>query len=177
MKFESDEINDFNDDLEYSLDKSDDKSLNEFYRRIFPPIKEIEFKSDIKVQKRGIDKSIYLESGGIITIDEKKRREDYGDILIEIWSSKEDRIRGWLLKSECNYIVYIIEPANKVYLLPTLLLRLCWEDNKEKWKNKYPQICAKNKGYTTVSYAMPTEILLSSIEKQMSYKIYSLGDK
>jgi len=159
-------VNDFSVDLEYSLDSSEDKMFNEFYYKAFPNIKEIEFCEDMERQRKGFDKIIHFNNGNWFAIDEKKRRVDYGDILLEIWSV-DNRKRGWLYTCQCDYIVYAIMPTKKIYLLPTLLLKKAWITNKDKWI-KYKPIIAINDGYVTESRAIEIKELLSAISYEMS---------
>jgi hypothetical protein len=159
-------INNFNIDLEYSIDKREDEIFTRFYNKAFPNIQKIEFIEDLQKQKQGIDKIIYFKSGKTISIDEKKRRKWYGDILLELWSVYEHKKRGWLFTCQCDYIVYAVMPEQKVFLLPSLLLKKAWNTNKDKWL-KYKEINAQNKGYVTKSIAVPVNELLEAIKNEM----------
>jgi hypothetical protein len=159
-------VNDFKNDLEYSLDSTEDKLFNEFYFKAFPNLREIEVCNDMERQRKGIDKILHFNNGNWFSIDEKKRRSDYGDILLEIWSVDKKK-RGWLFTCQCDYIVYAIMPSLKVYLLPTILLKKAWVTNSEKWIQYTPKI-AENKGYVTESRAIKVDELLSAIANEMS---------
>jgi len=158
-------VNDFRTDLEWSLDSAEDTLFNDFYYKAFPNIKEIEFCEDIERQRKGFDKIIHFNNGNWFAIDEKKRRVDYGDILLELWSVDRKK-RGWLYTCQCDYIVYAIMPTNKIYLLPTVLLKRAWITNKDKWINMKP-IIAQNNGYVTESRAIKINELLNAIAKEM----------
>ena len=142
-----------------------------FYQRVFPNLVRIELVENERLQRLGIDKLLHLENGQRIAIDEKKRRTDYSDILLELWSVYEQGKKGWLFTSYCHYVVYAIMPTQKVYLLPVALLRLAWEHNSIVWKRVYKPIEALNVGYKTISIAIPPSILLSAISKEMSQKL------
>ncbi len=163
--------NDFNIDLEYSLEERENEMFDRFYFRTFPSLDTIHFAEDMETQRKGIDKILKFKSGYTVTIDEKKRRKDYGDILLELWSVWERKKRGWLYTCQCDYIVYAVMPTKKVYLLPTLLLKKAWLKNHSNWLVKYKRIDAKNKGYITKSIAIPAEELLYEISRQMSNAI------
>ena len=90
-------MNNFKADLQYSLEERENEMFDNFYYRIFPNIAEIKFCEDMETQRKGIDKIIIFKNGNSFTIDEKKRRVDYGDILLELWSVYEKRKRGWLI--------------------------------------------------------------------------------
>jgi len=162
--------NDFNTDLQYSLDERESEIFDRFYYRIFPGLKFIELVKDLETQKKGIDKILHFKNGKTVTIDEKKRRTDYGDILLELWSVWEQRKYGWLYTCQCDYIVYAVMPTQKVYLLPSLLLKRAWLTNSREWLKKYKKISADNKTYTTKSVAIPVNVLLKAISAEMVHK-------
>lgn len=164
-KFGAIKVNDFYKDLEWSLDSAEDKLFNEFYYKAFPNLKEIEFCEDMERQRKGFDKILHFNNGNWFAIDEKKRRVDYGDVLLEVWSVDKIK-RGWLFTCQCDYIVYAIMPTRKVYLLPSILLKKAWLTNQNKWLNAKP-ILAKNKGYVTESRAIKIEELLLAIKSEM----------
>jgi hypothetical protein len=158
-------VNDFKTDLEYSLDSSDNEIFDNFYYKVFPNLKEIEFCEDMERQRKGFDKILHFNNGNWFAIDEKKRRENFGDILLEIWSVDKKK-RGWLFTTQCDYIVYAIMPTKKIYLLPTILLKRAWLTNQDKWIN-YKPIISKNKGYVTESRAIKPKELLNAISEEM----------
>lgn len=161
-------INDFKTDLEYS---EDDKVFDDFYKKMFPNLKSIDFCEDLDTQFKGIDKIITFKNGGIVTIDEKKRRVDYGDILLELYSNYQTKRRGWLFTAQCDYIAYAIMPSKTVYLLPSLLLKTAWIKNKEEWLKKHKIINANNETYTTRCIAIPTDELLLAVNQQMQQSL------
>ena len=164
-------MNDFVTDLQYSFEESDNEIFDNFYKRIFPSITQIEVCTDLNIQKTGIDKIIHFASGNTFTIDEKKRRKDYNDIAIELWSDYDKQKRGWLYYSRCDYIVYAIMPTMKIYLLPTILLKRVWYINNSEWLNKYPLIFAQNDTYRTQNICIPSDVLVNSIRDEMKQKL------
>lgn len=167
--------NEFIKDLEYSEEPITNKIINDFYKRKFPNLIEIkEIKNDMELQRAGVDKIIILKNGKKINIDEKKRRSNYGDILLEEWSVLEERKKGWTgdPKKKTDYIVYIIIPANKIYLFPYDLLQSAWRTNYYKWKKNYGIRKAFNHGYATTNIAIPVDILLESIIIEMCNSVF-----
>ncbi|GAI98966.1 hypothetical protein ES703_75949 [subsurface metagenome] len=164
-------VHEFNKDLLYSLEPEESKYLDSVYKQIFPELTDIEFIETRGGQRKGIDKRLYFENGAIITFEEKKRRVDYGDILLEIWSVWEKRILGWLYTSHADYISYFIPSTQKLYILPLLLIRKAWTQNQEQWTDQYRELQAKNKGYTTISRAIPINVLLSAMQREMDIKL------
>lgn len=164
-------INNFNDDLSYSLD--DNLLFDDLYRKLFPNVKKVKFANDFKTQKSGIDKVLIFPNGNHVYIEEKKRRVDYGDILLEIWSDWEKRKRGWLYTSQSDYIFYAIIPTAQVYILPTLILKLAWVSNQSIWELNYKLIDAKNTNYTTKSIPIPPDVLFKAITIEYEQKFGS----
>ena len=171
--------NDFQTDLHYSLDLSDEKLLDEFYMTKFPFAQSVETvsyganKINRELQEKGVDKIIRCSNGNVFTIDEKKRRKDYGDILIELWKNKEQHKLGWLFYSQCDYIVYAVIGADKIYLLPTLLLQMAWKTNGTNWLKQYPLKKADNIYYKTVNIAIPTNILITAMQNEMQHSLFA----
>jgi hypothetical protein len=167
-------MNNFNTDLEYSLDISRNKDFDKFYYDIWQgQIKDIEYmdyETHKEEQLKGIDKKLILKNGKAVTIDEKCRRENYNDFFIELVSNTKTKKLGWLYYSTCDYIVYYVEPIRKAYLLPFELLKMAWIENKVEWKKKYPIRQCLNKGYISKGICIPTSILLDSISSQITKK-------
>lgn len=165
-------INDFETDLVYSLESRDDKLFEKFYHNIFPHLIKIEIVKDLHLQKRGIDKILHFADGKQLLIDEKKRRKDYGDILLEEYSNYEKKTPGWLHRNKhTDYIVYAIMPSNKVYLLPFELLWLAFKNNYTNWLKQYGRRFAKNNGYTTSNIPVPVDILLDAVKQEIKRNV------
>ena len=160
-------MNDFKTDLMYSMDLKDDSRLDAFYKKAFPLAVRVEFCEDMENQKKGIDKIIHFQNGSAVTVDEKKRRKDYGDILLELWKNKGQRKPGWLFYSQCDYIVYAILDAGKIFLFPVLLLQMAWKRNGQEWLKRYNRKLANNVIYDTENIAIPTNVLLAALTQEM----------
>ena len=162
-------MNEFYSDLKYSLDARDLEGLDKFYFRVFPHLKSIELVEDLEEQKKGIDKKLHLENGKILLIDEKKRRKDYGDILLEEYSNYENKKVGWLGRDKYTYyIVYVIQESMTIYLLPFLLLQLAWIHNYKSWLERFGRKFADNKYYKTSNIPVPTDVLLEAIKNEIT---------
>lgn len=169
---EMSKFNDFNINLQYSIDNNDDKILSDLYYRVFPLLKSIEIVSDIELQKKGIDKILHFFNGKKLFIDEKKRRKNYNDILIEEYSVFENKTWGWLNRGMItDYIVYIIMDVKIAYFLPFQLLQKAWLRNYTQWLNEYGRIFAQNKNYRTSNIPIPTNVLLDSIKHEITENI------
>lgn len=161
-------MNDFQTDLEYSLEERENEIFDRFYFRVFPNLKTVELVSEIRLQLDGIDKRLIFNNGKAVLVDEKKRRKDYGDILLEEYSDFERKKIGWLGRhKKTDYIVYAVMPSQKVYLLPFLLLQKAWIRNYKYWTSIYERKFAENEGYRTSNIPIPVNVLLDAILKEM----------
>jgi hypothetical protein len=149
----------------------EDSQLDAFYKRAFPLADRIEFCGDIGMQMLGVDKIIHFSNGRVVTVDEKKRRKYYGDILLELRKNMEQNKPGWLFYSNCDYIVYAVICAKKIYLLPVQLLQMAWKSNRSTWESSYKKVFAMNDGYLTENIPIPTRELLSAISKEMEAEL------
>jgi hypothetical protein len=127
-------------------------------------------RADGWAQRGGIDRFVDLRDGSSIKIDEKVRYEDYGDIFLEYWSSREHNTPGWTIRDlTCDYIAYAIVPTETCYLFPFQVLRRCAQEYWPEWKH-YKKVFGENPGYTTEGRAIPTEVLLTAIRDAMVIK-------
>lgn len=181
-------IHNFQDQLEYSANLSDESSWVEFYRRLWPDlIAAVRIDKNSKFQQWGIDREVLLPNGKRFSIDEKKRKLDYGDLLLEEWSvcdfdfENKKVIRGikkgWAIDPEkrCDFIAYAVQSSGKCYLLPFELTRQTCVHNFPRWKQNsswYPK-SAKNNGYTTVNVAVPFTEFRIRLWEQMHRKFGS----
>lgn len=139
------------------------------YRAAFPDLESaVCVRNDGWAQRGGVDRVLTLASGKTLTVDEKVRAQDYDDILLEYWSSREGRIPGWVAKDlACDFIAYAFEPSGRCYLLPFQSLRRAWRKHGRQWANTYRRVEAHNVGYTTVSVPVPTVELLNAVRDAM----------
>lgn len=176
-------VHSFKDRLQFSHDMSSEGDWISFYRRMWPEaISVIRVDADSVQQRSGIDRIVVLPNGRQITIDEKIREKDYGDILLEEWSvadydwKNKKMIRGrkvgWTLDplKVCDFVAYAVLPSSVCFLFPYELLRMATQANIEIWKQspecKYP-VPAANNGYTTINIAVPWNVLRIQINIQM----------
>lgn len=167
-------IHSFNESLNQA-NSIDDSFWLEIYKKHFRDFSAmVSHSGDGYWQRLGIDRTIVLKTGQIFYVDEKIRYTEYNDILLEIWSSLEDRIEGWIEKDLlADYIAYAFKKSGRCYFLPVIPLKKVWRDNGEKWFDIYPKPEAVNSQYgrkwTTTSIAIPIDVLFTAIMN--SYKI------
>jgi hypothetical protein len=164
--------NDFYIDLQYSLDLRTHEAFNKFYFSYFAGLQRVEtidYETQPELQLSGIDKIIHFSNGATATIDEKKRRVDYGDIYLELWSNYTLKRLGWIYTATCDYIVYFIEPSQKVYVLPLLLLQSALRKHRKAWTCEHGIKRYFHNGIIkSVGLTVPPEELLNAIQQQMA---------
>ena len=181
-------IHNFQDQLEYSAELSDEMAWVAFYKRLWPDmIAAVRIDKNSQFQRWGVDREILLPNGKRFTIDEKKRKLDYGDLLLEEWSVADfdwttktvikGKKIGWALDTEkrCDFVAYAIQSSGKCFLLPFEMTRQTCIHNLQRWKqnqNWYPKP-ARNNGYTTVNIAVPFSEFRIRLWEQMHRKFGS----
>jgi hypothetical protein len=79
---------------------------------------------DMDFQKKDIDLTL-VTGGRIIQISEKFRKEDYGDLLIELYSKYPTHL-GWMENSHADYLAYYAKDS--VYIVDKHRLIKWFED-------------------------------------------------
>jgi hypothetical protein len=163
-------VHDFHDSLELSHAYENAPWWDEIYRQAFPGLRSsVSVRRDGWAQRAGIDRVLTLASGKVVKVDEKVRGKAWPDILLERWSDEARGIAGWIQKTlDCDYIAYAFIPTATCYLLPFLTLRRAWLENGRQWIEQYqPPIRAHNKGWVTVSVAVPIDVLMAAMNDAM----------
>ncbi len=169
-------MNDFNEDLEFSHSQEMASWWLECYQKAFPTMSAcVNVRNDGWAQRGGIDRQIVLNCGRVVSVDEKVRRKDYGDILLEIFSDKDRKAQGWAIKPlACDFIAYAIAPTNKCFLFPTLNLQWALQKNKKEWNEKavnkidgFGYREAINRSWITQNMQVPADILLNAVKETL----------
>jgi hypothetical protein len=163
-----------------------------FYRQLFPDFQAMCFHpSDSPQQRLGVDRSIILTHGKQLTVDEKVRFKDYGDICLEHVSDRERNTPGWVCKPlVADYIAYVIMPPavpseewlfkelqpkspldlkGKTFLLPVVQLQAAWRRHGDDWIGRYrrphheAKNCENGKSWTTLFTPVPVNVLYPAI--------------
>lgn len=158
-------VNNFREDLVFSQAASDEAFWNAIYIKAFPNlVNQMLTSGDTKAQRMGIDRVLHLSNGRTIYIDEKKRRREYNDILLEYVSVDRTGKPGWIEKDlSIDYLAYAFMQSQRVYLYPWLLLRRAWLQYGSGWISQYGTVTAKNRTYNTLSVPVPTSILKKAV--------------
>lgn len=161
-------LHSFNESLAKSHEQSDAPWWEEVYKQAFPLASMACVRSDGWAQRGGIDRVLTLKSGKTLTVDEKVRYEEYNDILLERWSDEAKQIPGWIQKDlACDYIAYAFVQSQRCYLLPFQDLRRAWRRHGRRWILDCREVRAQNKGYVTVSVAVPIDELMLALTDAM----------
>ncbi len=163
------QVHDFEESLAKSHAYEDAPWWGEVYGRAFPNLaSSVSVRQDGWAQRGGIDRRLVLSDGTVLSVDEKVRERDYPDFCLEYWSNRKKRVPGWVAKDlTCDYIAYAFVPSRTCYLLPFQLLRRAWREHHESWVRQYQKVEALNKGYVTVSVAVPIQTVLDAIRDSM----------
>lgn len=164
-------IHDFASSLRQSHIASDLPIWEEMYKQAFPTmVVMVDHRTDGTHQRAGVDRSIILEEGKRVWVDEKIRGKNkitgrvYDDISLEHVSNDRSNSPGWVEKPLlCDYIAYAIAPLGKGYLLPVIQLQQAWRANKDSWRNKYGDRQARNAGYNTIFTPVPVQVVFPAI--------------
>jgi len=130
---------DFSADLADSHGEGGEPEWCAAYDRLWPGAKTRDMRQDGPHQRQGIDRILYLPDGNRVTIDEKIRRHDFGDYLLELWdkfTAWEDRRPGWLTDPEkrCTHLAYLVLPTRTCTLLPLNETRRAWAQFGPEWR-------------------------------------------
>ncbi|WP_273845440.1 hypothetical protein [Rubrobacter calidifluminis] len=171
-------VHDFEESLKRSHAYEDAPWWREVYERAFHNLQEmVSVRQDGWAQRAGIDRRLILADGTVLSVDEKVRERDYPDFCLEYWSDRKRQIPGWVAKDlTCDYIAYAFVPSRTCYLLPFQLLRRAWREHHRRWVGTYRKVEALNRGYVTVSVAVPIEVVLEAISDAMAVRWSATAD-
>jgi hypothetical protein len=144
----------FGDDLTFSDDQSGEPAWAQYYRGIFGSllVATVLVREDCPNQRDGVDRKLHLGNGAILTVDEKIRRTDFDDILLELYSDLERRTPGWTIdkKKLCDYVAYAVPKLSRCYFLPFPLLRNAFALYWKHWSDLFRKKAPKKKGFIDV---------------------------
>ncbi len=153
-------MNTFNEDIEY--EKSQFEKLNEKYFKFFKGISHIGRIKNIEEQKKGIDLYVYFHDNTQLSIDEKIRRKDYGDFLVEEFSNYDTKKSGWLSHTKTQAITYYCSDTDYFIVLPFTLFALAFHTLKRKYE--HTRKFAKNSSYRTSFLTIPRQEMILTMK-------------
>ncbi len=177
----------FREQLDFSHGAGDEPEWCAAYRKVWPDLAQmIDMRHPGEHQKQGIDRVVILANGNVMTIDEKVRREQWPDLLVEIWSVYENQVPGWTIDpgKKCSHIAYLFMTTRTCILIPFDELRRATIANRAEWEAKagpmlrdrphpwgtdgfrwVPALNERDNGshYTTWSIAVPRAVIQRAI--------------
>lgn len=160
---------DFNEDLSFSHSAEDMPMWEVVYAKAFPNNSGFfSTRDDGQMQRLGIDRTLILNSGKAIYINEKVRRKSYSDILLEYIGNDQRHTLGWVEKPLfCDYIAYAFVTTKTCYILPVPQLQKAWFENKTDWIDSFGSVSSKNFGYNTISCPVPVKAVFVAMMNGM----------
>lgn len=164
-------IHSFEENLNWSQKEEHEPFWDAVYRKALPGLVRHKKCDDLRQQKAGVDRHLFLKNGTILKVQEKLRPTEWGDILLEYISVDTRDIPGWMcLDLTIDFIAYAFLSSRRVYFLPWHTLRRAWSQNENQWKkwgqskqNGFSIVPGKNPGYTTWSVAVPIPRLFEAL--------------
>jgi len=173
-------LHSFSKSLAESHEFEDAEWWGQVYREAFYGLAAmVSTRDDGWAQRAGIDRVITLRSGRTFYVDEKVRKKDWPDVILERWSDRERRSPGWIQKPlAIDYMAYAYVPSRTCLLFPFELLQRSWRLNGRMWVDQaekkaggYSVILAENsengRDWTTESIGVPREDLFSAMRGAM----------
>ena len=158
-------MHDFQESLKWGEAASDAPFWSAVYEKAFPNLSsQMRNRGDNIAQRRGVDRILFLNNGNTLYVDEKKRKIDYNDILLEFISVDKTGAPGWIEKDlAIDYLAYAFMPSCRCYLFDWPLLFRAWKNYGKSWKKQHKIITAHNYEYDTISVAVPIPIVMKAV--------------
>lgn len=176
-------LNDWHEKLNYSLGRQKEIDCDILKNNIANCISVV--KTDLELDKSGVDYIATLKNGAQILIDAKTRMKGCSkywnsksepELALEMWSVKEQKKLGWTLKedTQVDYILYTFpqEDSDKYYFIPFQLLRIAFIRNGRSWLKQYGSKLQKNHYYHSEAIFVPARVVLNAIYSEMQGNIY-----
>lgn len=170
-------MNDWNEKFQYSLGQQQEFDC-EILKDHIPDSVKVS-KTNIDLDKLGVDYIVTLKGGAEIYVDAKTRtpgcskywKNGQPELALEMWSVKEKRKIGWTLseKTQVDYILYTFpkKDSDKYYFIPYQLLREAFKANGRSWYEKYGSKLQINLSYHSEAIFVPANIVLQAVCESM----------
>lgn len=139
-------------------------------------------KTDLELDRAGIDYIATLRNGGEVTIDAKTRTagcsrywQEGPELALETWSvmpcaSSPGKV-GWTLceQTAVDYILFTFAPqdSDKVFLYPFQLLRVAFRKNVQIWKSIYKVDVQSSGSWDSQCVFVPESIVWTAVRDAM----------
>lgn len=172
-------MNLWQDKLTFSQSKID--SDIQVIKKYFPHCLTVE-KTDVELDRQGIDYIGTLRGGAKIFIDAKTREKGASrywkhgapEIALEIYSIVEQKKLGWALSgtSKAHYILYTFDvtDSENFYMFPFQLLRKVFYENGRHWIDEYGQKTQVSDNWHSSAVFVPANVVVQAISAIMNYR-------
>lgn len=159
-------VHDFHDDLRDSMGPGGDRRTESILKEFFANAPDFYVDWSPREIPYGHDLEV-TAFGERYTIEEKRRRVDYGDELLEDVSNDQTHSLGWTRKcSDVDYVLHVY--AERWVILPGPTLYLAFANWRRRWIDRYGERRAANRGYHTINVPVPTQDLYEALEAEGS---------
>ena len=172
---------DFDKDLAFSL--GENKTFDEtLIQRAIPHCVSVR-KTNLDLDKQGVDYVATLDGGTEINIDAKRRRKgavrnNEPVLAIETWSAFPRKV-GWTYSrsTPVDMILYLFDPEewNKFYLVPFQHLRMAAINNYYEWLERYGEKEQDNDRWLSKCILVPASVVLSAVADEMAGEVWQMN--
>lgn len=169
-------MNLWQDKLDYSQAQidSDIRKIKSY----FPQCSEV-IKTNLEIDRQGVDYIATLQSGVQIFIDVKTRlkgasrywKHGEAELALEVFSVVETKKVGWTwnINSKTHYILYTfdISDCKNFYFVPFQLLRKAFWGNGRNWQAEYGVKIQESDSWHSSAVFVPASVVLQAIVNTM----------
>lgn len=185
---------DFYDCLKMSTESRQLETDKETLKRYFGNAVQEVIKTDVELDKTGIDYIVVLKSNVKIGVDVKTRTKgcskywkNGAEFALEVWSQRyqgaitERDKKGWTLdeKKQCDYVMFKFDKTDcdLVYVLPFQQLRKAFQKNIKPWINSYRHEWQRQRTaeYKSACVFVPASVVCEAVKSTFAGTLVS-GD-
>ena len=130
-------------------------------------------------QKAGIDRWVTLASGETVSVQEKTRKRQVRDLLLELRHVAADgrTWAGWANQDgKADFLLYVSKTDGECRLWRTADLQRVLRRNYFGWQKRFPIRCSRNRGYETEFICVPLSLLPEPQTCQVNPRLFRVRD-
>ena len=174
-------MHDFNQKLQFSLGEREKFDIGLLKEAICGCV-SVE-KTDVEMDRGGVDYVAVLRKGARILIDAKARergasrywKDGEPELALEKWSvvknGWQEGVAGWTPKESnpADMILYTFDPADTkmFYLLPFQHLRMAFVHNMKHWQERYQTKRQDSGNWQSEAVFVPASVVIDAVTKEM----------
>lgn len=153
----------FGRDLAWSKDSAGDARTERILRQYFSA--PTDFSCSFRAREKPFQHDLEIIAfGDRYRVEEKRRRKDYGDELLEDISRSTTDSPGWMWNaSSVDYLLFVYPERFTIW--PGRELERAWRAYRNGWIAEYGTKRALNHGYETISVPVPSVELQSALKE------------